>query len=506
MFVLRLLLAAVATLAAPSDSRALDMNWALDKNEKLAYVNLWGKIEPGDDAKFRAVVTPLVKSGYLIFKINLFTGGGSVPAAKGIADQIKLLQARTVAPTRFSDIINNRRVERRYPSCWFDKQAGDGVVPNPIEGHSWCTCASACFFMWASGIVREGNHVGVHRIYYLDEAGRRFGRLSGPEAREQYLKDQRRVQGYLDTLDVPRTISDRMWATESENMHYLSKPELALMKSTPYLEEQTKARCGPDRTEHMSAANNWTATQDLQHVNCYRGLLKEFMREGARKYLASLGEAPAVILEPPAYAPSTTTTTTTTTETTTTQTNDDVWDHNGSSLTLVREGRSRKFVFKLPREGLREVGVTEGMTAFQGVRTGNYFEGTAYVFSRVCGAIGYAVKGRASLDDRTVTMRGSAPYVDGQCKAVGHRDGVLVFSLLTQGNTGPTIGRLQNTAFRWSGQQSYASDSFEDCENRCKSDSACRGFTYFKDKRLCRLMEALTERRVDRSADSGVKR
>jgi hypothetical protein len=159
VFVLRLLVIAITLLPALRDSRALDMDWAIDKNDKLAYLNLWGKIQPGDDAKFRSMVIPLVKSGYLIFKINLFTGGGSISAAKGIADQIKILQARTVAPTRFSDILNNQLIERTYPSCWFDKQAGEGVVLSPVEGHSWCTCASACFFIWASGIVREGNHV-----------------------------------------------------------------------------------------------------------------------------------------------------------------------------------------------------------------------------------------------------------------------------------------------------------------------------------------------------------
>jgi len=124
----------------------------------------------------------------------------------------------------------------------------------------------------------------------LDEQGQydpKFGQMSGPEARERYLRDQRAVQGYLESLDVPKTISDVMWATESDKMHYLTRAELQLMQSTPYLEEQTRARCGPDRTSHMSKSNNWTSTQDINHVNCYRGLLKEFMREGASKYLAS---------------------------------------------------------------------------------------------------------------------------------------------------------------------------------------------------------------------------
>jgi hypothetical protein len=167
------------------------------------------------------------------------------------------------------------------------------------------------------------------------------------------------------------------------------------MKSTPYLEVQTKARCGSDRTEHMSAANNWTARQDIQHVNCYRGLLKEFMKEGTRKYLASLGEQPSVISEPPASTPSTTTIEKAPTITPSVE---EIWDHNGSSLTLIRNGQSLKFVFKTPRVGLVEVGVREGMTAFAGKRLGESYQGTACVFSKICGAIGYRVNGKVSRD------------------------------------------------------------------------------------------------------------
>ena len=38
MFVLRLLVIAITLLPALRDSRALDMDWAIDKNDKLAYL------------------------------------------------------------------------------------------------------------------------------------------------------------------------------------------------------------------------------------------------------------------------------------------------------------------------------------------------------------------------------------------------------------------------------------------------------------------------------------
>jgi hypothetical protein len=412
------LCAILALISLVTNVYALDMNLALDQNEKLVYLNLWGKIEPGDDQKFREIVLPLLKNGYLVYKINLFTGGGSIAAAKGMADQIRILQTRTVAPTRFSDIVNNRRVERNYPSCWFDKQMGTGVVPNPIERQDWCNCASACFIVWASGMVREGNHVGVHRIYYLDDQGNRaprFGNMPGPAAREEYLKDQKAVQLYLESLDVPKTISDIMWATDSDNMHYLTRAELQLMQSTPYLEEQTRARCGPDRTVHMSPANNWTSTQDVNHMYCYRGILREFMRAGAESYLRENGVAHASLPTQPEPLK----------ENTSRQANK--WLYNGSSFELVMSKDARKFIYTDVRDGLREAGVTVGMILFDGVQKGKAIQGTAYVFSARCGAIGYAAKGMVSSDQRRILVSGRAPYVDAKCAQVSGRDAVLEF-------------------------------------------------------------------------------
>jgi hypothetical protein len=285
---LRVLLAIITVLVIGSGkARSLDMNSALDEKEKLAYLNLWGTIQQGDDQKFRGLVRPLVQRGYLIFAVNIFSGGGNVAAAIGIGEQIRALQTRTVSPYKKAYVHNNQKVFTNTPSCSFTEGGAYGVSHKEVMGHSWCTCTSACFLVWASGLIREGGVMGVHRISYTENVGREFGQLSAPQAREMYQQGQRMYQAYLEKLEIPKTISDRLWATASQSMYFLTWPEMELMQSTPFIEEQTRARCGPDKSTHSSAANNWTSTQDVQHVFCYRGLLKELMREGAQKYLAS---------------------------------------------------------------------------------------------------------------------------------------------------------------------------------------------------------------------------
>src|ERR1700730_12483131 len=265
---LRLLVAALIAVSATRDGRALDMNVHTDEQEKLAYVNMWGPIESGDDQKFRSLVLPYVNAGYLIYKVNIYSGGGSVDAAMAIGDQIRTLQARTVAPFKLTKIINNKKVITNTPTCSFDEAKGGHIYPRLVTGPTWCDCASACFLIWASGAVREGGYVGIHRSYLK---GREFGQLRPNEAERKYKEAQARYTAYLKKLDVPQALIDRLFSTDSHSMYYLTWPDHQLMQSTPYLEEMTYSRCGQSKTEHMGPKNNWTMTEDIEHINCYRG-------------------------------------------------------------------------------------------------------------------------------------------------------------------------------------------------------------------------------------------
>lgn len=65
--------------------------------------------------------------------------------------------------------------------------------------------------------------------------------------------------------------------------------------------------------------------------------------------------------------------------------------------------------------------------------------------------------------------------------------------------------RLRDRAFPWAGQQAIGIDTFEQCETGCAETPSCVAFTFFKDRRLCRLMELTDEYFSDPKADSGYK-
>lgn len=108
-----------------------------------------------------------------------------------------------------------------------------------------------------------------------------------------------------------------------------------------------------------------------------------------------------------------------------------VWDHNGSRLKMLEKGGLQTFEYVEPRQGLVEVGVQPGTVAFRGKNNGNVYEGTAYVFSRTCGSVGFRVTGEESFDRRNIVMKGRRPYVNPQtCEIVSTQDATLNFRLL----------------------------------------------------------------------------
>src|SRR5206468_167924 len=102
----------------------------------------------------------------------------------------------------------------------FTSPGGVGYHPNSNykrnlktgAGTSWCDCASACFLIWSSGVTREGNFVGIHRLYFRKTY---FGSLSAAEAKKTYAAEEKRFRDYLAKLNVPAIIVD-LFAADSK--------------------------------------------------------------------------------------------------------------------------------------------------------------------------------------------------------------------------------------------------------------------------------------------------
>jgi uncharacterized caspase-like protein len=109
------------------------------------------------------------------------------------------------------------------------------------------------------------------------------------------------------------------------------------------------------------------------------------------------------------------------------------WSHNNSLISLADNGNDRIFYYEKPRPGMVEAGVTPGTILFKGQfsRKKMRYSGEAYLFSRKCGPIAYAMEGKVSADYRHVELRGRRPIRDASCRSTGSRAETLQFSFIS---------------------------------------------------------------------------
>ena len=87
------------------------------------------------------------------------------------------------------------------------------------------------------------------------------------------------------------------------------------------------------------------------------------------------------------------------------------YDHNGSDMQVVQQGRRVTITYLAPRAGLQAQGVTPGTLLFDGQMDANgYLDGLSRIFRRGCGDLEYFVYGdfRGGQDFR---LTGAAPIL-----------------------------------------------------------------------------------------------
>src|SRR5258708_6075180 len=119
-----------------------------------------------------------------------------------------------------------------------------------------------------------------------------------------------------------------------------------------------------------------------------------------------------------------------------------LWNSNGSVMAMDVVGGEQVFRYQEPRIGMRQEGVVSGTVRFKGVKSGDTYSGTAFVFSRRCGAHPFHVTGTVSKDEGEIAMYGSAPVgFDEACRPVVYRKDGVHFSFLRFVDPPPLVAR-----------------------------------------------------------------
>jgi hypothetical protein len=198
-----------------------------------------GKIEKGNLKKVR-------EFSYIQFypkRFYLDSPGGDVDEALEIGRFFKQFLTTTIAPS-----------------------------PNPATGNyelmgRRAVCLSACAFAWFGGIQRMGD-VGLHRPYFTDEE---YKRMPPDQASVVYNAMLDRVKAYMNEMEVPRSITEKMLSTSSGNVFMVSWLRDSLY-TPPSVSEWIGANCGKVEYKWQPYQTDITPEQDRK-MQCESKLL-----------------------------------------------------------------------------------------------------------------------------------------------------------------------------------------------------------------------------------------
>jgi hypothetical protein len=180
--------------------------------------------------------------------VLLWSPGGSVVEAMKIGRMVRKNMLETWAPTELdANGLGHLYDPTSDPLSRNTRDLCDG------EG---CNCASACFLIWASGIERSGNALGLHRPTTNSTD---FTDLPPDRGSSAYREILSGVEQFLLEMEVPQRVIDKMTGTASDNVSWLTLKDTESLTEVPSISELLLASCGSlsrDETDFFQQVNN----------------------------------------------------------------------------------------------------------------------------------------------------------------------------------------------------------------------------------------------------------
>jgi hypothetical protein len=181
---------------------------------KCEAILIQGDIVRGDLQRLEAVLDPYTdlaqaaprpqRSTLDTHVVYLHSRGGDVLEAMAMGRLIRQLHLQTEAPSRWGPNLSNGSLQ----------MVEGGIGPNGFREACRgpdCVCASACFLVWAGGIRRTGDNLLVHRPRASAEMVRELG---VNDTRSALVEIRRRVQGYLQEMEIPASVITAVLETD----------------------------------------------------------------------------------------------------------------------------------------------------------------------------------------------------------------------------------------------------------------------------------------------------
>jgi len=215
---LLLLIGWLFSVASPAASVTLHPNGNL--------VVFEGQIEPGDFEKVEKLARDASPTG-----IYLASPGGNVAVAMRIGALVRRLAWETKSAEGRSVPMNMR-----------DSVAIAYGIKDPQRNNQ---CTSACFFIFISGIYRDGHGIGIHRPFMSPTEQERLA----PEDAAKLTSGVRvAIEYFVRRMGVPGRYVEEMYAMPSDRMRWITDEEIeADFKGfVPQVREWVRSQCGEE--------------------------------------------------------------------------------------------------------------------------------------------------------------------------------------------------------------------------------------------------------------------
>jgi hypothetical protein len=259
-------LAILAAALLPSSARGSEMFFSRDDVGQM-WLQIVGRIDDGDDVKFRNMLLEAIDRGEQIAKVSIYSPLGRLDAALKIGRLIRTMHLSTVAP-QLVPLLGRR-------TCDIHAMNGRTTVlqyePLRQRGDPRCICAGECFLIWAAGSVRHGDAVQIRPVAHISDDTR-------PETptTDMWSIDQPIIAKYLREMEIPDATIDRVFNSAPDKMDYLSKNErdtLANGVASPSIKVLFEARCRRHAPTSPAA------------LACEQAILRELYWAGASRLL-----------------------------------------------------------------------------------------------------------------------------------------------------------------------------------------------------------------------------
>ena len=162
-----------------------------------------------------------------------------------------------------------------------------GTYSYVVVGDANGPCVSACFFIFSAATERSATdpNLGIHRPYIHQ---RRLVSMGVREAEALQNDALRQARSYLENLNVPASLIDKMFQRASTEVYWLSRDEIQeqLGRRPPWFEQFLIARCGFNKALECK----YYSTNDkiiLDHMNAVVRCGHQLTTSEAKSFLIS---------------------------------------------------------------------------------------------------------------------------------------------------------------------------------------------------------------------------